>query len=87
MPTTKIVRYSSVPAGVSAAIFRIGAVTNPIRIMARQGGGLTLRRTNGVTATNLPCFQVNEPGRVVVVHVTGAAGVDPNQANSIYIEA
>jgi hypothetical protein len=74
------------PAGVTAALFRICAITNPIRIMARQGGGLTLRRSNGTTATSLPCFQVNETGRVVTVHVTGGSSLDPNQANSIYIE-
>jgi hypothetical protein len=77
---------TSMPAGVTAALFRICAITNPIRIMARQGGGLTLRRSNGTTATSLPCFQVNETGRVVTVHVTGGSSLDPNQANSIYIE-
>jgi hypothetical protein len=77
---------TSMPAGVTAALSRICAITNPIRIMARQGGGLTLRRSNGTTATSLPCFQVNETGRVVTVHVTGGSSLDPNQANSIYIE-
>jgi hypothetical protein len=76
---------SSMPAGVSAAMFRLVTVNNPIRIMARPSGSpqLTLRRSNAVSPGGYPCFEVNELGRVITVHLVTS---DPSQANSIYIE-
>lgn len=78
---------TSQPAGLPAAIFRLCTLGNPLKLIARSGGGLSLRRTNGTTAPgNLPCFTLSEVGRVLTVHVSGSSNVDGNQPNSIYIE-
>jgi hypothetical protein len=76
---------SSMPSGMSAAIFRIATVSNPIRIMAKPAASpqLTLRRTNLTSPGGNPCFEITEIGRVFTVHLVTS---DANQANSIYIE-
>jgi hypothetical protein len=76
---------ASMPAGLTAAMFRLVTVNNPIRIMARSGSSpqLTLRRTNVVSPGGVPCFEITEPGRVVTVHLVTN---DSSQPNSIYIE-
>lgn len=76
---------ASMPAGLTAAMFRLVSVNNPIRIMARPSGSpqLTLRRSNVVSPGGFPCFEVAELGRVVTVHLVTN---DSSQANSIYIE-
>ncbi|MDX6750268.1 glycosyl hydrolase family 28-related protein [Geminicoccaceae bacterium 1502E] len=76
---------SSLPAGITAAMFRLVSVNKPLAIIA--GSGMTLRRTNGTTTPGgLPCFNVAESGKVVTVHVYGADPAAPQQQNSIYIE-
>ncbi len=76
---------ASMPAGLTAAMFRLVSVNNPIRIMARPSASpqLTLRRSNVVSPGGFPCFEVGELGRVVTVHLVTN---DSSQANSIYIE-
>ncbi len=76
---------ASMPAGLSAAMFRLVSVNNPIRIMVRPSSSpqLTLRRSNVVSPGGFPCFEVGELGRVVTVHLVTN---DSTQANSIYIE-
>ena len=76
---------ASMPTGLTAAMFRLVTVNNPIRIMARPSGSpqLTLRRSNMVSPGGMPCFEVAEPGRVVTVHLVTS---DSSQPNSIYVE-
>lgn len=76
---------ASMPVGLTAAMFRLVTVNNPIRIMARPAGSpqLTLRRSNVVSPGGFPCFEVSELGRVVTVHLVTN---DSSQANSIYVE-
>jgi hypothetical protein len=76
---------ASMPTGLTAAMFRLVTVNNPIRIMARPSGSpqLTLRRSNMVSPGGMPCFEVTEPGRVVTVHLVTS---DSSQPNSIYVE-
>lgn len=74
---------SSMPAGMTAAMFRLTTVNNPVRILANPGSGFTLRRSNVTSPGGRPCFELTEPGRVVTVHLVTS---DANQGNSIYIE-
>lgn len=76
---------SSMPSGLTATMFRIVTVSNPIRIMAKPGSSpqLTLRRSNVTSPGGIPCFEITELGRVFTVHLVTT---DSNQANSIYIE-
>ncbi len=76
---------TSMPTGLTAALFRVTTVNNPIRIMARPGASpaITLRRSNVTSPGGFPCFEVTETGRVVVVHLVTTDGSQPN---SIYIE-
>jgi hypothetical protein len=76
---------ASMPTGLTAAMFRLVTVNNPIRITARPSGSpqLTLRRSNMVSPGGMPCFEVTEPGRVVTVHLLTS---DSSQPNSIYVE-
>lgn len=76
---------ASMPSGLTAAMFRLATVNNPIRIMARPSvtPQLTLRRSNAASPSGFPCFEITEVGRVVTVHLVTN---DASQANSIYIE-
>lgn len=74
---------SSMPQGLTAATFRLTTVNNPIRVMATPASGINLRRSNVTSPAGHACFEVNEVGRVMTVHLVTT---DASQGNSIYIE-